>query len=172
MSEKKFVGYEYQDVVVKRSMLSMYTDAYENFGWVLEGTFNPIGKVDSVTLQLKRDRQIRNKPEIRRLQRQFETYASQIQSLETAKYVKASAVAYMVGILGTVSMAGSVFAVTSNMIALCVVLGALGFAGWSLSYLAYRKIRKNKEAEITPQIDEKYDEIYEVCQKANLLLTN
>lgn len=56
MEERKFVGYEYQDVTVKKSMLSMYADGYENFGWSLESTSEPQGKIDSITLNFKRDR--------------------------------------------------------------------------------------------------------------------
>lgn len=170
MSENNFVGFEYQDITIKRAMGSVYADGYENFGWTMEGTSNPPTKVDSVTLKFKRDRKIRNKAELTRLQRQFDACVSEIQSLDFSKYVKASAVAYGIGIIGTAFMAGSVFAVTSNMIALCVVLAVPGFIGWALPYLCYRKINQKKTEEIMPLIDQKYDELYAVCEKASGLL--
>jgi hypothetical protein len=172
MEENKFVGYEYRDITVNSKMLSMYADAYENFGWILEGTSIIMGKIGTVTLNLKRDRKVRNKAELRRLQNQFESHASEIESLEFSKTTKASAVAYVIGIIGTAFMAGSVFAVTSDMIVLTIILGLIGFIGWILPYLFYRKIKANKIAEVNPIIDTKYDEIYEICEKANKLLEN
>lgn len=170
MSENNFVGFEYQDVTVKRAMSAVYADGYENFGWKMEGTSNPPTKVDSVTMKFKRDRKIRNKAELTRLQRQFDACVLEIQSLDFSKYVKASAVAYVIGVLGTVLMAGSVFAVTSNMTALCVVLAIPAFIGWVLPYLCYQSITKKKTNEVMPLIDQKYDELYAVCEKASGLL--
>lgn len=172
MTENSFVGYEYQDFTVKRSMASMVADGLESFGWAPEGTSGIAGKPDSISIKCRRDRKIRNKAELTRLQRQFDACVSEIQSLEFSKYVRGSAVAYAMGIVGTAFMAGSVFAVTSGMTLLCVILAIPGFAGWVLPYLFYRSITGRKTAEVTPLIDKKYDEIYEVCEKASGLLTD
>lgn len=170
MGENNFIGYEYHEVTVKRSMVSVYADGYENFGWTLEGTADPLSKVDSVTMKFKRDRKIRNKAELTRLQRNFDACASEILSMETSKYIKASAVAYIIGVIGTAFMAGSVFAVTSHMIGLCILLAIPAFVGWVLPYFLYLSLVKKKTAEVTPLIDQKYDELYAVCEKANGLL--
>lgn len=172
MSKNEFVGYEYKDVTVKQAMASVYADGYENFGWTMEGSLSPIAKVDSVTMKFKRNRKIRNKSELTRLQRQFDACVSDIRSLEFSKYAKASFVAYAIGLIGTVFMAGSVFAVTSEMITLCVVLAIPAFLGWILPYLCYRSISKKKTEVVMPLIDKKYDEIYEICEKASGLLNN
>lgn len=172
MNENNYVGYEYQDFTIKRGIVSMYSDGLENFGWQPEGGAVAVVKPDSVCLKFKRDRKIRNKAELTRLQRQFDSCVLEIQSLEFSKYVKASAVAYVIGIVGTAFMAGSVMAVTSNMTALCVILAIPAFAGWILPYLFYRNIKNKKAAEVTPLIDKKYDEIYTVCEKASRLLEN
>lgn len=162
-----FIGYEYQDVTAKRDMATVYADGYENFGWALEGTSNSLTKVDSVTMKFKRDRKIRNKAELTRLQRQFDACINEIQSLEFSKHLSASIFAYTIGLIGTAFMAGSVFAVTSNLIPLCVILAIPGFIGWMLPYFCYRTITRKKTSEIIPLIDKKYDEIYAVCEKAN-----
>lgn len=169
--ENGYVGYEYKDVTVKRSMESVYVDGYSNFGWIIEGTSIPVGKVDSLTLKFKRDRKIRNKSELTRLQRQFDTCVSEILSLESSKYIKASAVAYIIGVVGTAFMAGSVFAVTAGRIMPTIILAIPGFIGWIIPYICYRKISMNKTEQITPLIDQKYDEIYDVCEKANNLIS-
>lgn len=170
MSGKNFIGYEYHDVTVKRSMVSVYTDGYENFGWQLEGTEYAMGTVDSVILKFKRDRKIRNKTELTRLQRNFDACVGGIVALENSKMVKASIVAYAVGIIGTAFMAGSVFTVTSGLIPLCIILAVPAFAGWILPYFLFKSIVKKKTAEVNPLIDQKYDEIYTICEKANSLL--
>ena len=170
MSDKTFVGYEYQEVAVKNGMTSIYADGYENFGWKLEKSDFALGKPDSVVMKFKRDRKIRNKPELTRLQRQFDAIVSEIVSLEASKRVKASIAAYVVGIIGTAFMAGSVFAITSGLLLPCIILAVPAFIGWLLPYFLYRSIEKKKTASVTPLIDSKYDELYTVCERANGLL--
>lgn len=172
MNENSFVGYEYQDVSVKRSMASVYADGYENFGWQMEGTAEQVGKIDSVTMKFKRDRKIRNKAELTRLQHNFDACVSEILSLESSKYIKASVAAYVVGIVGTAFMAGSVFAITAGMLIPCIILAIPAFIGWVLPYFIYRGIVKKRTAQVVPLTDQKYDELYAVCEKANSLLNN
>lgn len=170
-NENGFIGYEYKDVTVNRAMESVVADGYQNFGWVLEGTDTPIGGVNSVILKFKRDRKIRNKSEITRLQRQFDACVDEIGTLERSKVIGASAVAYAIGVFGTAFMAGSVFAFLAEMLPLCIVLAIPAFVGWVIPYFCYVRINKKKTEQITPFIDGKYDEIYSVCEKANGLLT-
>lgn len=118
--QKNFIGYEYRDITVKKTMQSVYADSFVNFGWVAEGIGEAVGKVDSVVIKFKRDRKIRNKSELTRLQRQFEACAAEIVSLEKSKVTRAVAIAYVVGVIGCAFMAGSVFAVTAGNIPLCV----------------------------------------------------
>lgn len=170
MSENNFIGYEYQEVPVKHEMVSLYNDCYRSFGWELENKGYTFGKFDSQTMKFKRDRRIRNKAELTRLQRQFDAGVSEIEHLEFSKALKPSVVAYIIGIIGTAFMAGSVFAVVGNLIPLCIILAVPAFIGWGLSYFCYLKIQKKKTAEVAPLIDNKYDELYDLCEKANGLL--
>ncbi len=169
-NENNFVGYEYKDVTVKRSMEPVYADGYTNFGWALEGTSTPIQSVGSVTMKFKRDRKIRNKAELGRLQRQFDSCVAEIDRLEFSKSIAASAAAFSIGIAGTAFMAGSVFAYLADMLPLSVILAIPGFAGWILPYFCYLNIRRKKTEQVSPMIDQKYDEIYEVCEKASAIL--
>jgi len=165
-----FVGYEYKSVTVKRDMTNLYTDCFPSFGWTLESKAPALDWVTSVTLKYRRDRKIVNKMELTRLQRQFESQASEINKLETSKTVGASAVAYVIGILGTAFMAGSVFAVTSGMIPLCIILAVPAFIGWIIPYFCYRRMSAKKAEQVTPLIEQQYDAIYETCEKASALL--
>lgn len=172
MNEKNFIGYEYVSIDAKKSMSSVYIDGYENFGWQLEGTETPVGSVDSVTLKFKRDRKITNKAELTRLQRNFDACVQEILSLEGSKRTKAMIAALGVGIVGTAFMAGSVFCVTSGLVVPCIILAIPAFAGWALPYFLFKNISRKRAAEVTPLIDQKYDEIYSICEKANALLGN
>jgi hypothetical protein len=167
---KDFIGYEYKSVMVKRENADLCADCYPSFGWSLEGASTPIGAVNSVNMKFKRDRKILNKAELTRLQRQFETQISEVESLESSKRLTATTVAYAVGMVGTALMAGSVFAYLADMLPLCIILAIPAFAGWVIPYFLFANIRKKKTEKITPLIDAKYDEIYETCARANSLI--
>lgn len=170
MSRKEFVGYEYAEKAVKRSVASVYADGYENFGWKLEDAQDVAGKVDSVLLKFKRDRKICNKAELVRLQHQFDATIDEVLSLEGAKQFAASVVSCVIGILGTAFMAGSVFAFTGGSVPLCIILAVPAFIGWILPIFVFWKIKKVKTARLEPFIERKYDELYTVCERANSLL--
>lgn len=170
-NENGFVGYEYKDVTVGRQLEPIYTDGYENFGWKLENSGVSLDPT-SVTLKFKRDRKLRNKAELTRLQRQFDACANEVLTLERSKVTTASAVAYTVGIVGAAFMAGAVFSYLASMIPLMIILAIPGFAGFVLPYFLFARVRKTKAGQVTPLIDNKYDEMYGVCEKASALLGN
>lgn len=169
---KMFMSYEYKELNIKEEQASFYLDCYENFGWQQDENFPLQNKGDSVVLKLKRNRKIVNKVELTRLQRNFEADMQDILSLENSKTSQATIVALIIGILGTAFMAGSVFAVTAEppIIWLCILLAVPAFAGWILPYFVYKKIKEEKSKKVTPYIEEKYDEIYEICEKGHSLL--
>ena len=169
-NNNNFVGFEYTELTLRRSIESIFVDSYPSFGWELEGTASPPAGMLYVNLKFKRNRKLRNKAEITRLQRQFEAGVNEIQTLERSKTVGASAAAYIIGVVGTAFIAGSVFAYMAGMLSLMVVLAIPGFVGWISPYWCFRGISEKKAAKVNPFIDKKYDEIYEVCEKANSLL--
>ncbi len=170
--DTNFVGYEYKDMLVRRSMESVFADGYGNFGWTLDSVSSSIPSHSSVIMKFKRDRKIRNKNELTRLQRQFESCVAEIERLEKSKVIGAGVVAYTLGVSGTACMASAVFSYLGGMLPLFIVLAVLGFIGWTFPYLCFTSIRKKKTAEVDPFIDKKYDEIYAVCEKANALLAH
>lgn len=165
-----FIGYEYKEVTVKREMETLYVDSYPNFGWILEGRTSGIPDIINVNLKFKRDRKIRNKVELTRLQRQFESSADEIERLERSKFVGASTAAYIIGVVGTAFMAGSVFSYLGGMLLLSVILAIPAFVGWIIPYFCYLRILKRKTEKVSPLIDQQYDKLYEVCEKAHTLL--
>lgn len=186
MSEGKrrgFIGYEYKEVTADQGQLSFLMDGYGNFGWEPDENVMPCtlekyperagkGGDRKVLLRLKRDRKIINKTELTRLQRNFEACVAEIAHLEKEKTAGPSAIAVTTGIIGTAFMAGATFAVTAPVpqVILTIILAIPGFAGWIAPWFLYRRGVRRQTEKITPLIEEKYDEIYEICEKGSKLL--
>lgn len=169
MRNEKYIGYEYINVTVNDDMGSLCADGYQSFGWELEG-HSPSLHLHSTSMKFKRDRKLRNKAELTRLQRQFESCVKAIESLNMSKMTNASIVAYVVGILGTACMAGATFAFLAGMIPLMIILAVPGFIGWIIPYFSFKSLCRKRAEKVAPLIEQKYDEIYDVCEKANALL--
>lgn len=167
---KDFVGYEYMETPVQRSMEALYADSYQSFGWQVEESDSLKEKPNQVNLKLKRDRKLHNKAELTRLQRQFESCAHEVEYMERSKTMTASIVAYAVGLIGTAFLGAATFAYLGDMLPLMIVCAVPGFLGWILPYFCYQKVKQTKTAHVTPMIDQKQDEIYSVCEQASRLL--
>ena len=92
--------------------------------------------------------------------------------MERSKKQTATVWAMIVGVIGTVFMAGSVFAVTNEPphYFLMILLAVPGFIGWALPYFLYRHIVVKQTKKIQPMIEAKQDEIYDICEKGHSLL--
>lgn len=171
-SAHNFVGYEYKELSVAKEKLPIYLDAYQNFGWVVDENIRQKEACGHISLTLKRDRRILNKMELTRLQRNFEACMEQIDALERSRQSGPMISALTAGLIGTAFMAGSVFAITAQppRVLLCILLAIPGFLGWILPYFLYRSQSYRKAANVTPLIEEKYEEIYELCKRGHQLL--
>ena len=180
------VGYEYREITVPRELSSLCLDSYPCFGWepdpnqeILYGgrwkrtvSADRSGKKEMVTLHFRRKRSLCNKAELTRLQRNFDGCVAELQALEQSKTTASTLAALVIGIIGTASMAGSVFAVTAEppIIWLMVLLAIPGLIGWVLPFFLYRRILRKKTAELEPLKEQKYDEIDQICEKGSRLL--
>lgn len=169
---RDFVGYEYKKLTVPRDKLPLFLDAYQNFGWEEDPHIPRRAERGETGVTLKRDRRILNKAELTRLQRNFEACAEEIQALEHSKTQFPAILALVVGLVGTALMACSVFAVVSEppRILACVLFAIPAFAGWILPPFLYRSQVHRKTKALTPLIEEKYEEIYRLCQRGHQLL--
>lgn len=175
---KNFVGYEYKEIIAESSRISFLLDGYECFGWELdekrtekkENQNSSYSKKE--VFHLRRNRKIINKMELTRLQRNFEACVKEIETLEKSKTSVATIYALVVGIIGTAFMAGSVFAVTAQppYIILSIILAIPAFVGWIIPYFLYRRVTRKQTEKLEPLIEQKYDEIYDICEKGNKLL--
>ena len=169
---KDFIGYEYKELNTGSHQFSLCLDCYKNFGWKPDESFPITQKGQHSVIQLKRDRKIINRMELTRLERNFEACIAEIDTLEKAKFRGARICALTVGVTGTAFWAASTFAATHAppLIELCILLAVPGFLGWILPYFLYCKLKADKSEKIAPLIEQKYDEIYVLCEKGNKLL--
>lgn len=173
-----FVGYEYKEIMTNANKVSFLIDGYKNFGWEIDENLNYGGEIDmsypyiGVVLRLKRNRKIVNKMELTRLQRNFEFCLKEIAHLEKSKTSEAIMYAIIIGVIGTVFMGASVFAVTAEppKIAISILLAIPAFAGWILPCFIYKIIERKRTEEFNLLIEEKQDEIFEICEKGSKLL--
>ena len=167
-----YIGYDYYSMKVDKQKVSMYIDYYESFGWPLEDHDIYKEEISKGNLHFKRERKIMNKVELTRLQRQLEDCLNQINSLEKSVYERAMMSSITIGLFSTAFMAGAVFAITAPqpMMGLMGVLALPGFIFWILPFYLYRWIKEKRAQKIRPFIEEKYDEINEICMKASQLL--
>lgn len=169
--ENSFVGFEYMEVPAKRSMESMYVDSYRSFGWVFEGPSAREESGDTVKLIFKRERRLRGQAELTRLQRQFESCAREIEALERSRTTAASIAAFTIGLAGTALLGGAVFAYLNGLLPMMVSLAVPGVLGWIIPYFSYQKLRQRREKQLSPLIEQKFDEIYTLCEQGCRLLT-
>jgi hypothetical protein len=198
--EKSYVGYEYKNVTTRKEMESVITDGYKNFGWELEKSAptvvkhirgpirvmlaplallpgTPFGKMiqdhksdTKVDINLKRDKAITSKNELNQLQIQFEKIINDIVCMEESKTTRANAAAYIVGMAGTVFMGLSTFSYLADNVQGCIILAVPGFLGWLLSAVVYKVIKEKRCKIIMPKIEEKYEDVTQICEKAYALI--
>ena len=179
-----YVGYEYREISVPRKYASLCLDSYPCFGWEEDpnqgrpgrrrGPAIPAapGPKEMETLCFRRARSISGKAELTRLQRNFDSCIAELRALERSKTTRAAAAALTAGVLGTAFMAGSTFAAVSTppVVWLTILLAIPGFLGWILPYFLYRAMVRWKAAQIEPLMEQKYDEINEICERGSRLL--
>lgn len=168
----QFVGYEYKEIPADGERAAFYLDCYESFGWVLDERTQENGPAGNGKLLLKRERKITNKMELTRLQRHFEACMDEIRALERSKTTNATIWAIVVGLIGTAFLAGATFAAVHvpPLYVLCAILAVPGFAGWVLPYFLYQKLAAKRSKVVAELVEQKYDEIYEICEQGNKLL--
>lgn len=165
----QFTGYEYKELSAAGEQAAFYLDCYESFGWQPE---DRLGGGAKGRLLLKRERKLVNKMELTRLQRHFEACMDEIRALERSKTSTAAIWAIAVGLAGTAFLAGATFAAVHvpPLYLLCAILAVPGFIGWVLPYFLYRKLAAKRAAVVAELVEQKHDEIYEICEQGNKLL--
>lgn len=172
MQEKDFITYEYRTKTVKAKDRTRVIDMSEAFGWEVTGTASTI---EGVTVSLKRDRKIKHKQELMKLERQADETFSAINKLNSAKTLTASVFAYIFGCIATLILGGGMCMtmLTENNVPAFVggiVLGIAGIVLCSVNYLIYKKIEEKKTVQVIPLIDDNEEKLANILAKGNDLL--
>lgn len=173
MQEKDFVSYEYATRTVKAKDQTRETDRYEAFGWEVTGTA-PTGW-DSVTLSLRRDRKLKHKQELARLERQSEAITATIDGLERSKTFGASVFACLFGVVAALVLGGGLcltMLIEESLPALVggIALGIVGIVLCGVNYPIYQKIAEKKTAQLLPVIDDNEEKLANLLEKGSELL--
>ena len=154
----EYTAYEYATVRVPHTFEPLFRDTYPGFGWTVENprattsvASVPLGRTqrsETVTLQLKRDRNLKNRDMVR----------------------AAGVVAVTIGIVGSAFLAGSVFAMNAGLAVLSVALGALGLFGWVGGGISYRQVKRRRARHVDPLIENALDTLHEASRRAAHLL--
>lgn len=173
MQEKDFVAYEYRTVTAKAKDQAKAMDLYEAFGWEVTGT--SVSAIGGVTLSLKRDRKLKHKQELNKLERQAEETLDAIDGLQKSKTAGASVFAYLFGIVAALILGGGmclVMLIENSIPALVggVVLGIVGLALCGVNYFIYTKLVAKKTKDVLPVIDQTEEKLAGILEKGNDLL--
>lgn len=174
MQEKDFVSYEYKTVSAKSKDQTKVMDMYEAFGWEITGT--SALAVGGITLSLKRDRKLKHKQELNKLERQAEETFDTINGLQLSKTRGASIFAYLFGIVAALILGGGMcltMLIENSIPALVggIVLGLVGIALCGVNYVIYSKIVAKKTKEVLPVIDQTEEKLADILEKGNDLLS-
>ena len=161
--EKQFVMNEYKSVSVSKKNLDFYLDCIDNFGYEITKKDDGIGKV---TLHMKRAYLEKNVARIRELEKQFDERFARYERLTSTESDLAQAVGIGVGVVGTGFVAGAVFSYLGGLYLLMGGLAIVGFAGWSLSYLAYKRVRAKSALKTQSELTVNRNEIYDIVKQA------
>lgn len=169
LSPNGFTGYEYKNINTSRELAAIYIDSFPSFGWELDDyTYN--NYLRRASLIFKRDRKMKNKVEVNRLQRQFEDGLMNVSSLESNKGNRASIIALIVGIIGTAFLALATFTYLAGMYIPCALFAVVGFVGWVLPYFIFKNVYHKRAIQVAIEVDREYDGLYVACEKAQTLL--
>jgi len=173
MENKDFVTYEYMSKNVKSKEQAQVCDIYEAFGWEISSVQST--GLDTSTISFKRDRKIRHKAELAKLERQASETYEEIRKLEQSKTTGASIFGYTFGTFAALVFGGGMslcMLQTANIPALVggIVLGIVGAVLCGVNYLAYKKIAEKRTKNVLPVIDERQEKLANLLEQGNDLI--
>lgn len=167
------VSYDYKTIKVKRNIETLVCDTFESLGWTLTNTSSVEGSLFYVNLSFKRDRKMKNKVELLKLQDKATEIISNIENFESKKKNAGLGAAISTGIVGALTFGGGM-SMTMLLSGVGYMIGgiALGLVGAGICALAYplfKKLNKKKNVQIQPLLESEYDKLADICEQANAL---
>jgi len=173
MEQNNYRDYEYMALTTDKRNANEIANRYASLGWELDSRS---GYLLSAALTFKRERNVRNKDKLNRLQLRIEDCSEGIDRLERSKARNASMMLIISGIIFALIFGGGMSLVMLNppaasfMFISGIVLGVTGLGLGASIYPLYRKFVKKNTAKINPLIEKKKDDLADLCQEAHSLL--
>lgn len=157
---------QYRAIRVPRDREALYRDIYADFGWSVTASPPASPWRRELMVQFSRPRRLAESSELTILQRSADQSLRRILSLERSSARVASLTAYAVGLVGTVFMAVSVFALLGDETMLSVVLGVVGIVWWVAPHVLYRGLLASRRSASAPRIDAEFGALFACAERA------
>ena len=173
--EKTYYDYEYMTVTVNSKTMRETVERYNSLGWEVDG--QEIGMIRSA-LTFKRDRNIKNKDQLNRLQRRIDDGADSVKNLEKGKKKGTAVFASIFGSLAALMFGGGMSLIMFNPPEVSpafiggLALGVIGAGIATLAYPIYKIFVKKKTAKNNLLIERKKDELADLWREAKLVASN
>lgn len=174
MLEKNFVTYEYLTKTIERNEKGAISDLYRSLGWEVVDE-NSIS-LSKVCIHFKRDRKIRDKSELNRLQKKAEKVLLLNVNLEKSKKKAPTLFAYLFGSISALVMGGGMsLTMIENLdrtaFIIGIIIGIVGIVLCSVNYFIYSKMLIRRSNKINPLIEENEEKIATICEQGQLLIS-
>jgi len=173
--QNNYRNYEYMTKTADSRTVSEIANRYSSLGWELDRQERGL---IFTTLTFKRDRNIKNKDQLNRLQLRIEDGVNGIVYMEESKTRGATIFSLVIGIFAALMFGGGMSLIMFNadpmtaswQVIVGFVLGIVGGAIAAVVYPLYRKAVARKTAKTNPLIEKKRDEIADLCGEAHGLV--
>lgn len=181
---KDFIAYDYLKLEVLLDLEQLYVDCYQCLGWklikVIETSIGQDYYINSrsliekplVILKFKRNRKIKNKVELLKIQKSMEISFKKVNKLNKEADIISTIYSVSLGVIGLLFIIFSIlsFIAKKPFYIFGVVNAVVGVTGFTLAFFMYNKKRKQIQEKNEILIEEQYNNIYEYCEQANNLI--
>lgn len=174
MEKEKAIVYDYKTVSVRREMEPMLIDTYENLGWEVINTTIQEGSLTHVNVSFKRDRKIKGKVSLTKIQNKVDITLSNLNRINLSKQRAGVIEGLTVGICGTLIFGGGM------SMCMClqgvgfmisgIALGVVGVGVALLGWLTHNKCRNKKLAKLEPILDDELNKLSDLCEEGHNIL--
>ena len=170
-SKGRYKSFEYASTAVDNELVQVAVDSYESLGYEFTGRrTSAAGKI--ATLSFRRNRKVRGKAQLAKIQRSMDDTIASIERMEEEKSRKAVSQALAIGIVSALVLGLGMCCtmVWDGLMALGIVIGLLGIAGCVVGFLRYRTVLDRETARLAPNIEKAYDSLATLCEEAQAAL--
>lgn len=175
MGSRNAITYDYLAIQAEGKAAYEVVDSYQALGWEAinrESSFIP----GLMTINFRRNRKVKNKEQLNRLQTKLDDCFNGIKVCEKNKTQTAMVFALILGVIGAIIFGGGmsmILTITNPELWVYIVGGILALIGavpCALAYFVYNRIRVKKTAAMNILIEGKRDEIDNLCDDAQRFL--